>query len=182
MKDYIKLFAVFAKIAVTTFGGGYAMMPILVKELVENRKWSTVDEILDYYAVSQCTPGIIAINVATFIGHKRKGLPGGVVATLGVITPSLIIMSIAAGVINSNMENENIEHVFSGIRLVAIALILNTVILLIRRNMRDVFSVIAFLTALAITVFLGASPIQVVIMAAIMGILHSLLVKRRMSK
>ena len=99
--SYVKLFFLFAKIGVMTFGGGYAMLPILQRELVEARHWVTEEELTDYFAIGQCTPGIIAVNTATFVGHKRKGIPGGIVATLGVVFPSLIIIIILAGLITT---------------------------------------------------------------------------------
>ena len=94
MKLLFELFFVFAKIGVMTFGGGYAMLPILQREIVEKKKWTTDEELMDYFAVGQCTPGVIAVNTATFIGQKMKGILGGIVATLGVVFPSLLIISI----------------------------------------------------------------------------------------
>ena len=94
MKELWELFIVFAKIGGFTFGGGYAMLPILQREVVENRNWATSEELMDYYAIGQCTPGIIAVNTATFIGYKRKGIIGGIVATIGCVFPSLVIIMI----------------------------------------------------------------------------------------
>ena len=96
MKDLLDLFLLFAKIGSTTFGGGYAMLPIIQKELVEKRGWATDEELMDYMAIGQCTPGLIAINTATFIGEKRKGIIGGVVATLGFTAPALVVIVIVA--------------------------------------------------------------------------------------
>lgn len=104
MKDYLELFLTFAKIGVTTFGGGYAMLPILQREVVEDKKWVSNEEIVDYFAIGQCTPGIIAVNVATFVGKKRKGIAGGILATLGVVFPSLIIITVIAAVISNFMD------------------------------------------------------------------------------
>ena len=101
MKELWELFIVFAKIGGFTFGGGYAMLPILQREVVENRNWATSEELMDYYAIGQCTPGIIAVNTATFIGYKRKGIIGGIVATIGCVFPSLVIIMIIAAFINS---------------------------------------------------------------------------------
>ena len=101
MKELWELFIVFAKIVGFTFGGGYAMLPILQREVVENRNWATSEELMDYYAIGQCTPGIIAVNTATFIGYKRKGIIGGIVATIGCVFPSLVIIMIIAAFINS---------------------------------------------------------------------------------
>ena len=101
MKELWTLFWTFAKMGVMTFGGGMAMLPILQREVVENKHWATEEELTDYYAIGQCTPGIIAVNTATFIGQKYKGIAGGIVATLGVVFPSLVIISILAGLINN---------------------------------------------------------------------------------
>ena len=99
MNPYLDLYLTFARIGVCTFGGGYAMLPILQREVVENRRWTTEDELMDYYAIGQCTPGVIAVNTATFIGYKTHGILGGIAATAGMITPSLIIITIIAAFI-----------------------------------------------------------------------------------
>ena len=100
MKILLQLFIIFARIGGFTFGGGYAMLPMLQKELVENKGWTTNEELIDYYAIGQCTPGVIAVNVATFVGYKTKGVLGGIFATLGMITPSLIIVGLIAAFIS----------------------------------------------------------------------------------
>ena len=89
MKELADLFVTFAKMGLFTFGGGYAMLPLLEREVVDNKKWATKEEIKDYYAVGQCTPGIIAVNVSTFVGYYQKGIVGGIIATLGVVFPLL---------------------------------------------------------------------------------------------
>ena len=94
-----RLFGTFAKVGVMTFGGGYAMLPILQREIVEDRHWATEEELMDYYAVGQCTPGIIAVNTATFIGQKKAGIAGGIMATLGVVFPSIVIILLIASVL-----------------------------------------------------------------------------------
>ena len=94
MNIFIELFFIFAKIGAVTFGGGYAMLPILQREVVDSKHWVKDEELMDYYAIGQCTPGVIAVNVSTFIGNKLAGIPGGIVATLGVITPSVIFITI----------------------------------------------------------------------------------------
>ena len=96
MNVLIHLFMAFARIGAFTFGGGYAMLPMLQKEVVEKYHWATEDEIMDYYAIGQCTPGIIAVNTATFVGYKTAGIPGADLATLGMITPSIIIITVIA--------------------------------------------------------------------------------------
>ena len=101
LKELWELFLTFAKVGVMTFGGGMAMLPILQREVVENKGWATDEELTDYFAIGQCTPGIIAVNTATFIGQKRKGVWGGIVATLGMVFPSLVIITLLAGLITS---------------------------------------------------------------------------------
>ena len=97
----LDLFLTFAKVGVMTFGGGMAMLPILQREVVEAKHWATEEELVDYYAIGQCTPGIIAVNTATFIGQKKGGVLGGILATLGVVFPSLVIISVLAGLITN---------------------------------------------------------------------------------
>ena len=104
MKELFNLFIAFAKVGVLTFGGGYAMLPILQREIVEKNNWASDEELMDYYAIGQCTPGVIAVNTATFIGQKNKGIMGGIMATLGVVTPSLIIITAIAGILVKNWE------------------------------------------------------------------------------
>ena len=113
MKKYIDLFLVFAKIGVMTFGGGYAMLPMLERELIDNRGWTTNEELMDYFAVAQCTPGVIAVNTATFIGYKLYGNLGGIVATLGVVFPSLVIITPIAGVLTNFADIPAGKHAFA---------------------------------------------------------------------
>ena len=101
MKELLELFLTFAKIGVMTFGGGMAMLPILEREVVQNKHWATEEELVDYFAIGQCTPGIIAVNTATFIGEKKRGVLGGIAATLGVVFPSLVIITVLAGLITN---------------------------------------------------------------------------------
>ena len=112
-----ELFYTFAKVGVMTFGGGYAMLPILQREVVENKGWATEEELADWFAIGQCTPGVIAVNTATFAGRKVLGNVGGVVATLGVVFPSLIIISLLAGVITTFAEVAWVKNAFAGIRV-----------------------------------------------------------------
>ena len=121
MKELLDMFITFAKVGVMTFGGGYAMLPILQREVVENKGWAEEAELTDYYAIGQCTPGIIAVNVATFIGYKKRGVLGGIFATLGVIFPSLIIIMSLAGVISAFSDFAAVQHAFAGIRSIIAA-------------------------------------------------------------
>ena len=156
------LFLTFAKIGVMTFGGGYAMLPIMQRELVENKGWATEDQLADYYAVGQCTPGIIAVNTATFVGSSLAGVPGGICATLGVVFPSLVIIMVIAAFLRSFMHLEVVAHAFNGVRAGVTALILSSVIRLFRGAVKDtptrvLYIVVLLLAALGNFVTLPAS-------------------------
>lgn len=137
MSIYPDLFLTFAKVGVMTFGGGYAMLPILQRELVEDKKWATETELADYYAVGQCTPGIIAVNTATFVGRSQAGIAGGVVATLGLVFPSLVIIMVIAAFLQNFMHLEFVIHAFNGVRAGVVALILSSVIKLFKNAVMD---------------------------------------------
>ncbi len=137
MNILVSLFLTFARIGVCTFGGGYAMLPILQRELVEDKKWATETELADYYAVGQCTPGIIAVNTATFVGRSQAGIAGGVVATLGLVFPSLVIIMVIAAFLQNVMHLEFVIHAFNGVRAGVVALILSSVIKLFKNAVMD---------------------------------------------
>ena len=137
MKPYVSLFFTFAKIGVCTFGGGYAMLPILQRELVDNKGWATEEELADYYAVGQCTPGVIAVNTATFVGYNRMGWLGGVVATLGVVFPCLVIIMAIAAFLSNFMHLGVVVHAFNGVRAGVVALILSSVLKLLNTSLVD---------------------------------------------
>lgn len=137
MNILIDLFLTFARIGVCTFGGGYAMLPILQRELVENKKWATETELADYYAVGQCTPGIIAVNTATFVGRSQAGVAGGVVATLGLVFPSIAIIMVIAAFLQNFMHLEFVIHAFNGVRAGVVALIASSVIKLFKNAVMD---------------------------------------------
>ena len=167
----LDLFLTFARIGVVTFGGGYAMLPILQREIVENKKWGTDEELADYYAISQCTPGVIAVNVATFIGRKQRGVVGGVVATLGVVFPSLVIIALLAGVIQAYSELQWVKHAFAGVRVCVCVLIFNSVLKLFRKAVFDKYTLGIYLAVLAGAVFLNLSPVVFVVLAGLAGVL-----------
>ena len=169
MKELFDLFWTFCKIGALTFGGGYAMLPLIQREIVENKKWSTEREILDYYAVGQCTPGVIAVNTATFLGFKLKGIIGGIVATLGVVFPSLIIILIIASFLQSFADLSIVQSAFAGIRVAVVALIITTVIKLLKSSIKDYLGVIIAIIAFIISAFIGLSPVYVVIAAGLTG-------------
>ena len=137
MKELLELFLTFAKIGVMTFGGGMAMLPILEREVVQNKHWATEEELVDYFAIGQCTPGIIAVNTATFVGQKRKGAMGGITATLGVVFPSLVIITILAGLITNFAHLAWVQNAFAGIQVCVCVLILNAVLKLLKKSVVD---------------------------------------------
>lgn len=169
MKELFDLFWTFCKIGALTFGGGYAMLPLIQREIVENKKWSTEKEILDYYAVGQCTPGVIAVNTATFIGYKLRGIIGSIVATLGVIFPSIVIILIIAAFLQNFADLAIVQSAFAGIRVAVVALIITTVVKLIKSSIKDYLGVIIAIIAFVISAFIGLSPVYVVIAAALTG-------------
>ena len=170
MKQLFKLFFTFAKVGVMTFGGGYAMLPILQREVVETQGWATEEELMDYFAIGQCTPGVIAVNTATFIGKKQKGILGGIAATLGVVFPSLIIISLLAGVIEAFSHIAIVQHAFGGIRVCVCVLILNAVVKLLKKAVLDVPTGIIFGLVAVGSYFLPISPVIFVLIAALAGI------------
>ena len=171
MNQYLDMFLTFAKVGVMTFGGGYAMLPILQREVVEKKGWATEEELMDYFAIGQCTPGVIAVNTATFIGQKKKGTVGGVFTTLGVVFPSIVIITLLAGVIEAFSHIVWVQHAFGGIRVCVCVLIFNAVLKLWKSAVNDVWALVIFLCVLAASVLLELSPVVYVLFAAVAGIL-----------
>ena len=170
MKNNLKLFTSFFMLGALTFGGGYAMLPLLEREIVERRGWSTSEEMLDYYAIGQCTPGIIAVNVATMIGYQQGGFLGAAVATFGIVCPSLIIILILASLITNFAHLEVVQHAFAGISVAVAVLIVSAIIKLFKPSVVDKATLIIFILALLLTVVFGLSPIISVVAAAVSGI------------
>lgn len=169
MKIYWQLFLAFFKVGLFTFGGGYAMLPLLQKEVV-GRGWSTEDEILDYYAIGQVTPGIIAVNVSTFVGYKIKGWLGAICTILGMVMPSVIIITLFASGLAYLWDYEIVRHAFAGIRLVIPALIIPVLIKMLKKSIVDKFTVLILCYALLLCFFNVFSSIYIVIFSAILGV------------
>ena len=170
LKELWDLFWTFAKMGVMTFGGGYAMLPILQREVVESKHWVSEEEIMDYYAIGQCTPGIIAVNTATFIGQKKRGIAGGIMATLGVVFPSVVIISILAGLITNFSHVAWVQNAFAGIQVCVCVLIFNAVMKLLKKSVVDKRTAVIFSLVLAGGLFLNVSPVWFVVAAALAGI------------
>ena len=171
MNQLLDLFLTFARIGGLTFGGGYAMLPILQREVVEKRHWATEEELMDYYAIGQCTPGIIAVNTATFVGQGLAGSIGGIVAALGVVFPSLIIITVIAAFIQNFAYLAIVQNAFAGIRVCVCVLIFNAVVKLWKKAVVDKPTLVICLLVILGSTLTEFSPIVFVILAAAAGII-----------
>ena len=167
----LALFLAFARVGVMTFGGGYAMIPILEREIVDKHGWAISEELMDYYAVGQCTPGVIAVNTATFIGQKTAGILGGIAATLGVVFPSLVIICVIAGILTNFADIPAVKSAFAGIRVCVCVLIFNAVVKLFKSAVPDKGALCLCLGVFVLSVFLDISPVYYVLVCAAAGIL-----------
>jgi chromate transporter len=171
MKEYLELLKSFVLIGALTFGGGYSMMPMLTREIVDKHHWATQEELLDYFAIGQCVPGIIAVNTATFIGYRRRGFLGAVIAMIGVVLPSLIIIILIAIFLSRFMDNELVAHAFEGIRVAVSALIATAVVNLFRQSTKTWLKACIAAIAFASVALFGFSPIYVTVAFAVFGVL-----------
>lgn len=165
-----ELFSSFFRIGLFTFGGGYAMLPMLQREVVEAHHWATEEEILDYFALAQCTPGVIAVNTATFVGTKLKGAVGGAVATFAVVLPSLIIITIISTVLKSFASYPVVQHAFAGIRVAVAVLIINSVIKLYQKGVKGALGNGIFVASFLLVAVLDLSPVWIVAAVLILGV------------
>ena len=187
MNLYLDLVLTFARVGVCTFGGGYAMLPILQREIVEKKEWATEAELTDYFAIGQCTPGVIAVNTATFVGQKQKSIPGGIVATLGLVFPSIVIILVIAAFLQNFADLPVVIHAFAGVRACVCALILSSVLKLRKSSLVDGPTAVIFAVVLVLAVIgnfiafdgntpLGAllnfllSPVVLVVAAGVAGL------------
>ncbi|MCL2126364.1 MAG: chromate transporter [Oscillospiraceae bacterium] len=170
MKKLIKIYLTFARIGVFTFGGGYSMLPMFQRDLVEKNHWLTEAELTDFFAVSQCLPGIIAVNTSTFAGHKHGGRSGGIAAALGMISPSIIIILIIAAFITRFSEIPAVQYAFAGIRVCVCVLIVNAIVKLWKSAIVDKSSLVVYAAVFAISVFTSIPVAILVVAAGIAGI------------
>lgn len=167
----LDLFCTFFRIGLFTFGGGYAMLPLLQREIVEKKKWATEEELLDYFAVGQCTPGIIAVNTATFVGFKEKKLSGAIFATLGIVSPSLVIITVIAALLSNFAHIAAVQNAFAGIRVAVCVLILNSIVKLWKKSVVDKLTLGVFIAVFLGSVLLSSvSPVLFIVAAAVLGI------------
>ena len=170
MNEFWQLYVVFLRIGGLTFGGGLAMLPMLKYELVEKKNWITEEDLLDCYAIGQCTPGIIAVNTSTHVGYKRKGVMGGIVSTMGMITPSVVIITLVAICLQAFIENVWVQHALMGVRAVVCALMLNTVVTLAKKSLKNAFCFVVCAVAFLLAMFVDIPTVCIVILAAVVGI------------
>lgn len=179
MNIYLDLFLTFFKIGLFTFGGGLAMLPMLEKEVVNNKKWATYDQLMDYYAIGQCTPGIIAVNTATFVGYSQKKTPGAIVATTGVVTPSVIIIILIASLMTSFADQPIVQHALAGIRIAVCVLIAQAVIKMTKSGVRNWFGLILFVV-IFIATYLDFLPVTIaIIIGAVVAIVYCELIQKK---
>ena len=177
-----ELYLAFFRTGIFTFGGGLAMMPMLQKELIEKKHWLTEEDLIDYYAIGQSTPGIIAVNVATFVGFRQAGVLGAIVATLGIISPSIIIITILAGTINSISEYPKVQAALKGINVAVAALLTTVIIKFAKKTIKNVWNVL-FMFAAFICIFWFKVPSFIIIFAAILlGCLNVVRLKKKAEK
>lgn len=170
MKKLLELYCTFFRIGGLTFGGGMAMLPMLKREIVEKYGWATEEELLDIYAIGQCTPGVIAVNTSTYIGYQQGKLVGSIFATLGMISPSLIIITLIASILKEFMALPIVLHALAGIRITVCALMLNTVFSLMKSGIKDKLGVLLFLFGFLLATFTPIPTILLVVCAAVIGI------------
>lgn len=167
----LTIYWVFAQMGAVCFGGGYAMLPILERELVDKRGWTTKENIIDYYAIGQCTPGVIAVNTSTFVGNEIGGILGGIAGTLGFVTPSLVIIMFIAALLQNFAHIAMVQYAFSGIRICVCALIVDATIKLWKSAIKDKLGVVLFIVVMLISTFVDINPIFIIVGAGIIGII-----------
>ena len=170
MKELFELYSAFFRIGLFTFGGGYAMLPMLQREVVNKYHWATDEELLDCYAIGQCTPGVIAVNTATYVGSQRKGIAGSIVSTVGVVFPSLIIISVIALFLRSFADNVYVRHAFAGIRVAVGVLVCDALIKLYKKGVKGALANGIFIAAALFALLTNFSPVWVVLVAIVLGV------------
>ena len=170
IKKLWELYVTFLRVGGLTFGGGMAMLPMLKQEVIEKKGWTTEEELLDIYAIGQCTPGIIAVNTSTYIGYEQAGIFGAVSGTLGMVTPSLVIITLIATILNRFIAEPLVVHALAGIRVAVCAMMLNTVISLAKAGIKDKLGILLFLAGFLLATFSPIPTIVLVVCAAATGI------------
>ena len=165
------LYISFFKIGLFTFGGGLAMLPMFEKEVVDKHNWSSTNEIMDYYSISQMTPGVIAVNVATFVGNKERGIIGGIIATLGVISPSIILICLIAAFMNNIYTYPQVQSLLKGLACGVCALIVPSLIKFFKKSIINLFSFIIFAICIVSIMFFNIPSTFIIITAILFSAL-----------
>ena len=181
IKNLINLYFSFAKIGTFTIGGGLAMMPMMQSELIEKRKWITDEELIDYYAVGQSTPGIVAVNVATFVGYKQMGIIGGIFATLGMVTPSLVIIMILASLINSINDFPIIQKALKGINVAVAALLTSTIINFMKKTIKKFTNAIFMMISFLLVFVFKLPSFWIILFALLIGVVLTYKEKKKVA-
>ena len=174
LKEFLELYLAFVKIGAFTFGGGLAMMPIMQRELIEKRGWLTEEELIDYFAIGQSTPGIIAVNVSTFVGYKRLGVLGGIIGTIGVVTPSWVIIMLLAGAISSVDKYPLAQKALKGINVAVAALLTSVIVKFSKKTIKNIWNALFMLLTFALIYFLKVQSVWIILAALIIGCLLTL--------
>lgn len=182
MPSLMEIFAVFFKIGLLTFGGGGVMIAWIQDELVRKKHWLKDEDFLDFYAIAQCTPGIIAVNVATMVGYAVRRRAGAIVATFAVILPSIIVISLIASVLTGITDNPTVVHAFNGIKASVVAIITNVAVNMLLNNVKDLAGRGIFALSFLLLLLFALSPVTMVIFGAVAGLSAQKLCKRRREK
>lgn len=182
LKELFDIYLKFFKIGAVTFGGGYAMLPILRREIVEKEKWLSEEAVMDFYAISQSMPGIIAINVGSFIGYQRRKKLGAAAAALGVVSPCIIIITIIATCLSNFQDNVYVRHALSAVSVCVCALILDSIVAMWKKGVKDIFGMVVFAIMLVLMTFTETSPVLLVVLSAVCGIICKSLQERNKAK
>lgn len=174
LKQFLELYFAFVKIGAFTFGGGLAMMPIMQRELIEKRGWVSEEELIDYFAIGQSTPGIIAVNVATFVGYKKLGCLGGIIGTLGVVTPSWVIIMLLAGAISSVDKYPLAQRALRGINVAVAALLTSVIVKFTKNTIKNFWNALFMLLAFALIYFFKVQSVWIILSSLIIGCLLTL--------
>jgi len=182
VKRLLSLFSAFLKIGAFTFGGGYAMIPLIQKDIVEKKKWISNDDILEIVAIAESTPGPIAVNAATFVGYKVCGFPGALASTLGVILPSFLVILVIATVLREFQDYKAVKYAFFGIRAGVLALILKALVSMYKQCKKDAVAYVIMGIAFVAVAFFNVNVLIVIAVCALTGLVSSLIAKRRLGK
>lgn len=182
MNTLLKLFTTFFKIGAFTFGGGYAMIPLIQREAVEKNNWVSDDDILEIIAIAESTPGPIAINSATFIGYKVAGISGAAMATLGVALPSFLIISVISYILKEFQDNKTVSYAFFGIRAGVVALIVKAIYTMFKKAEKNAVAIIIMILAFVLSAFTDVSVLLIIILCGLTGVLTSHFGERGLKK